>query len=136
MKLKCMISLKGEGSLHLKRWGGGGLINKIFYGEAPPRGSTTYLFITLVYKMVYKRVPYEQRFLSCMAFSVYEVVACQSRSWFVYITGSKLTSYVTEKRRERLRKRQKQCKSETSVHRVPIHIPFLFKKAPLLYTCC
>ena len=31
-------------------------------------------------------VPCEQRFLSCMAFSVYEVirVACQSRSWFVY----------------------------------------------------
>ena len=31
-------------------------------------------------------VPCERRFLSCMAFSVYEVirVACQSRSWFVY----------------------------------------------------
>ena len=30
-------------------------------------------------------VPWEQRFLSCMAFSVYEVVrvACLSRSWFV-----------------------------------------------------
>ena len=29
---------------------------------------------------------YLERFLSCMAFSVYEVVrvACQSRSWFVY----------------------------------------------------
>ena len=33
-------------------------------------------------------VPCEQRFLSCMAFSVYEVirVACPSHSWFVYST--------------------------------------------------
>ena len=33
-----------------------------------------------------RRVPCEQKFLSCMAFSVYEVdrVACLSRSWFVY----------------------------------------------------
>ena len=32
-------------------------------------------------------LPCEQRFLSCMAFSVYEVicVACVSRSWFVLI---------------------------------------------------
>ena len=32
-------------------------------------------------------LPCEQRFLSCMAFSVYEVngVACMSRSWFVLI---------------------------------------------------
>ena len=31
-------------------------------------------------------LPCEQRFLSCMAFSVHEVicVACVSRSWFVY----------------------------------------------------
>ena len=32
--------------------GGGGVMNKIFYGEAPPRGLTTYLFITVVYKWV------------------------------------------------------------------------------------
>ena len=33
-----------------------------------------------------RRVPCEQRFLFCMAFSVYEVVrvACLLRSWFVY----------------------------------------------------
>ena len=33
-----------------------------------------------------RRVPCEQKFLSCMAFSVYEVVrvACLPRSWFVY----------------------------------------------------
>ena len=61
--------------------GGEGVINKIFYGDAPPRGLTTYLFITLVYEMVYKWVPCQQRFLSCMAFSVYEDVACQSLSW-------------------------------------------------------
>ena len=32
-------------------------------------------------------LPYEQRFLSCMAFSVYEVngAACVLRSWFVLI---------------------------------------------------
>ena len=84
---------------------GGGVMNKIFYGEAPPRGLTTYLFITVVYKMVYKWVPCQQRFLSCMAFSVYEVVACQSRSWFVYTPRRKQTSYATDKRRERFRKR-------------------------------
>ena len=67
--------------------GGGGVINKIFYVVAPPRGLTTYLFITLVYKMVYKWVPCEQRFLSSMAFTVYEVVACQSRSWYVTSRG-------------------------------------------------
>ena len=56
-------------------------------------------------KMVYKWVPCEQRFLSCMAFTVYEIVrvACQSRSWFVYAAGCKQTNYATDKRR--LRKR-------------------------------
>ena len=38
--------------------------------------------------LLYVIFPCEQRFLSCMAFSVYEVirVAYPSRSWFVYST--------------------------------------------------
>ena len=50
--------------------------------------------------------PCEQRFLSCMAFSVYEVVrvACQSRSCFV-LYAPKPTTRLLNKRRERLRKR-------------------------------
>ena len=59
-------------------------------------------------------IPFEQRFLSCMAFSVYEVVrvACLSRSWFVYVrngllqrflTGREQTNYATDKPREWLR---------------------------------
>ena len=49
--------------------------------------------------MVYKWVPCEQRFLSCMAFSVYEVVrvACQSRGWFVYALGYKQTNSVLDR---------------------------------------
>ena len=49
----------------------------------------------------------EQRFLFCMAFSVYEVVHVtgMSHSWFVYVLLCKQTNYVTEKPRERLRKR-------------------------------
>ena len=44
-------------------------------------------------------LPCEQRFLSCMAFSVYEVVrvGCQSRN-------IKQTNYATDKRGETLRK--------------------------------
>ena len=42
--------------------------------------------------------PCEQRFLSCMAFSVYEVVgvACQSRSWFVLYTPKPTTRLTTD----------------------------------------
>ena len=110
--------------------GGGGVMNKIFYGVAQPRGLTTSLFITVVYKMVYKWVPCQQRFLSCMAFSVDEVVACQSRIWFLYITGRKQTNHATHKRRER----------QSNTREKPLHTGypfihhFLFKKAPLLYT--
>ena len=45
-------------------------------------------------------VPYEQRFLSYLAFSVNEVVrvACLSRSWFVYIPQG--DNYATDKPRE------------------------------------
>ena len=107
-------------------------MNKIFYGEAPPRGLTTYLCITVVYKMVYKWVPCQQRFLSCMAFSVYEVVACQSRIWFVYITGCKQTNHATPKRRER----QSNAREKPLRTGYPFIHHVLFKKAPLLYTFC
>ena len=64
---------------------------------------------------VFFHLPCEQRFLSCMAFSVYEVirVAWLSRSWFVYernglqqriLTGREQTNYATDKPREWLRK--------------------------------
>ena len=39
--------------------------------------------------------PYEQRFLSGMAFSIFQVVrvTCQSCSWFVYTTRESIASY-------------------------------------------
>ena len=39
--------------------------------------------------------PYEQRFLSGMAFSIFQVVrvACQSCSWFVYTPRESIASY-------------------------------------------
>ena len=57
-------------------------------------------------------VPCEQRFLSCMAFSVYEVirVACLSHSWFVYSTWTGTNQLRTDKPSEWLRKHLKPCK--------------------------
>ena len=51
-----------------------------------------------------KQLPWEQRLLSCMAFSVYEVirVACLSRNCFV--DACEQTNYATDKQRERLLK--------------------------------
>ena len=46
-------------------------------------------------------LPFVQRFLSGMAFSIYEVVqmTCQSCSWFVYVWGiNKLTTWLARKK--------------------------------------
>ena len=56
--------------------------------------------------------PYEQRFLSCMALSVYEVAS---------LLVAKLEAI--DKRRERPRKRLKPCWRETSARRVNYVIP-------------
>ena len=53
-------------------------------------------------------IPCEQKFLSCMAFSIFinEVVrmASLSRGYFVYAPGeTKITTLATDKSRERLR---------------------------------
>ena len=68
----------------------------------------------------YYALPFEQRFFSCMAFSVYEVVrvAYQSRSWFVLYAPVIQTNNGTDKRCKRLRKRWMPCMRETSVCRV------------------
>ena len=55
-------------------------------------------FLMLQAQLRYQKaifLPCEQRFLSCMAFSVYEVVsfACVSRSWFVYAPGERRKSF-------------------------------------------
>ena len=46
---------------------------------------------TLVFDFSWNDLPCEQRFLSCMALSVYKVIrlACLSRGWFVYSSGVK-----------------------------------------------
>ena len=51
-----------------------------WFTSLPPRAPRPRVSVCRLY------IPYEQRFLSCMAFSVYEVirVACLSRSWFGY----------------------------------------------------
>ena len=68
-----------------------------FVCSCPIPYSMIFLFVTSVYAAYYRAyfftmiqitntsIRYEQRFLSCMAFSVYDIdrVACQSRSWFV-----------------------------------------------------
>ena len=72
-----------------------------------------------------EHLPCEQRFLSCTAFNIYEVVrvACLSRSWlrpvrnanrWTFLTGRKQTNYASDKPHERLRKRWKPCNRETS----------------------
>ena len=60
---------------------------------------------------IFFHLPCEQRFLSCLAFSIYEVVrvACPSRSWLVYVrngllerflTGREQKNYATDKPRK------------------------------------
>ena len=83
-------------------------------------GLTFSFFCFWVWYVLY--VPYEYSFLSRIAFKVYEVVrvACQSHSWFVLHPPGliKETDYAADKRLERLRKRYKPCKRETSTRRV------------------
>ena len=76
------------------------------------------------------KIPCKQRFFSCMAFSIYQVVrvACQSRSWFKKQSRrcqsrswfKKQTNYASDKQRERLRKCQKPCKRKTPARRVTL----------------
>ena len=56
-------------------------------------------------------LPCEQRFLSCMTFSVYEVIR------MAFLSG-KQTNYATDKPREQLHQCQKQCKRENSAYGV------------------
>jgi len=58
----------------------------------------------------------EQKFLSCMAFNVYKVVRFSCLC--LYVCLYKQTNHATEKRHERLRKRQKSSKRETAARRV------------------
>ena len=62
-----------------------------------------------------QNLPCEQRFLSCMAFNVNQVihVPYQFCSWPVLHTGCKQTNYVTDKPSGQLCKRYKSCKRKT-----------------------
>ena len=71
-----------------------------------------HLYLFLRHKKVYDaNGACDQRFLSCMAFNVCQVfrVTCLR----LYVCFNKKTNYTTDRRPERLRKRQKPCSRET-----------------------